>query len=212
MVLKIVLADDHTLLRDGLRALLSQQADLQIVGEAKNGLELLEVVKEQQPDLILLDLSMPELDGLGAAKQLLENGCRAKIIIISMHNELGLVKKLLKIGVRGYMLKNSSATELIYAISQVSAGHIYLSPLLLDATGQVSEKVVQPANLLLSPREIQVITSICSGKLSKEIAVDLHLSKKSIDLVRSRILQKLQLRSTAELIKYAIKHGIADLG
>ncbi|MBN1410131.1 MAG: response regulator transcription factor [Spirochaetales bacterium] len=213
MAIKVMIADDHKIVRDGIRAILEKEPDIEVAGEAENGRELLDKAAALKPDIVLMDISMPQTDGVGAAEIFRDADYRPKILVVSMHNERHFVDKMLKLGVSGYVLKNASATELVSAIKRVKSGKKYLSPELLDGVidNYRSQAEHDLSRIALTERETVIIRKICEGKMSKEIAFDLNLSKKSIDLIRSQIMKKLQLQTTAELIKFAIKQGISEL-
>jgi DNA-binding NarL/FixJ family response regulator len=213
MAIKVMIADDHKMVRDGIRAILEKERDIEIAGEAANGRELIDLAAALKPDVILLDISIPHLDGVGAVELLRNADFQPKILVVSMHNERHFVDKMLKLGVSGYILKNSSSDELVSAIKTVYSGKKHLSPELIDGImgDYHSPGKKDLPQVTLSERETLIVRKICEGKTSKEIASELGLSKKSIDLIRSQIMEKTGLQTTAELIKFAIRRGISEL-
>ncbi|MBN1410132.1 MAG: response regulator transcription factor [Spirochaetales bacterium] len=210
MGIKLIIADDHEIVRNGIRAILEKEPDIEIAGEAENGLELIDLAATLKPDVIILDISMPHTDGVRVAELLRYTDFQPKILVDSIHDERHFVDKMLKLGVSGYILKNASATELVTAVKRVYSGEKYLSPELFDVVMDDHYPPSGPDPALVE-RETYIIRNICRGRTNREIAADLGLSKKSIDLIRSQIMKKLQLQTTAELIKFAIKQGLSEL-
>lgn len=216
MALKIVLADDHQIFREGLRTLLSKQQNLQVVGEASDGRSAVRLVHEQEPDIVILDIAMPDLNGIEAARHIKREAPEVRLIALSMHADRRFVTGVLQAGASAYLLKECAFDELLDAIAAVEAGKIYLSPAI---TGIVVEDYLQhisksgeptPAESLTS-REREVLQLLAEGKNTKEIAAMLHVSSKTIETHRRQIMQKLGLRSVAELTKYAIREGLTSL-
>jgi two-component system response regulator NreC len=212
---KILLADDHTLLIDGLRPLLEGQGNLEVVGVARDGLKAAELARKRRPDIILLDISMPGLNGLDAARKILAESPGIRIIMLSMHADRRFIEESLRIGARGYLLKESAVQEVIEAIAAVQRGEMFLSRSVrtrmmhdyverLRAAGEDSSSP-------LSPREREVLQLLAEGKSTKEMADVLHVSVKTIESHRKRIMDKLDLHSVAELTKYAIREGLTQL-
>ena len=206
---KILLADDHTIVRQGLKLILSAHADLEVVGEAANGREAVEMAGKLRPDLVLMDVQMPELNGIEAAKQMVAANSRIRILALSMHKEAVYVREILKAGARGYILKDAIDTELLNAVRSVSQGNGYISP---AVAGALNEKTADPSNPVdtLSPREREVLLLIADGKTNKEIATKLNLSVYTVDSHRGKIMEKLNLHSAGELVRFAIKNGLVD--
>ena len=210
MAIKILLADDHTIVRTGLKLILSSQPDLEVVGEAANGREAVELAATLKPDMILLDVAMPELNGIEATRRMVEANPRVRILVLSMHKEAVYVREILKAGARGYLLKDVIDTELVSAIRSVARGDGYVSPSVSGALlNDYRKNVTDPADLL-SPREREVLGLIGEGKTNKEVANKLNLSVYTVDSHRSKIMEKLNLHSTGELVRFAVKHGLAD--
>ncbi|MEM0999537.1 MAG: response regulator transcription factor [Bacteroidota bacterium] len=213
--IKLMLADDHELIRSGARSLFQQAPDIEIVGEAGTGREVLGSLRTTPTDVVLLDIEMPDLNGLEAARLALDLQPNLAIVLLTMYSDTHYLRKSLEIGCRGYLLKQSDTHELVEAIRQVAAGEIYFG-------GGVSREFlrmsVNRGNLnprleshKLSRRETEVLVHIAEGHSSKEIADRLHISVRTVDTHRSNILHKLELANTAQLVRYAIKHKIVDL-
>lgn len=215
MKCKILIADDHRLFRDGLKALLEKQADMQVVGETADGIAAVKAILEKKPDIVLMDISMPELNGIEATRQIMENRPETKIIVLSMHSDQRYIAECLKAGAVGYILKDCPTEELLVAIRAVANKQVYLSR-------QITESVVRDyINLnkggssqvfaILSPREREVLQLLAEGKSTKEMAEKLNVSVKTIETHRKQIMDKLNMRSIAELTKYAIREGLTSL-
>jgi DNA-binding NarL/FixJ family response regulator len=215
MTIRIVLADDHEIVREGLRSLLEHHTDMEIVAEASDGVSAVEVATEQQPDVIVMDASMPGLNGIEATRQILHHFPQARIICLSMHSESQFVTAMLESGASGYLLKDCASEELIRAIQAVQAGTIYLSP----AIGQVVADHFKPggeynepsAFSILSDKERAVLQLLAEGHSTKAVAQRLNLSVKTIASHREHLMQKLAIDSIAGLTKYAIQQGLTTL-
>jgi DNA-binding NarL/FixJ family response regulator len=215
MTIRIVLADDHEIVREGLRSLLEHHTDMEIVAEASDGVSAVEVATEQQPDVIVMDASMPGLNGIEATRQILHHFPKARIICLSMHSESQFVTAMLESGASGYLLKDCASEELIRAIQAVQAGTIYLSP----AIGQVVADHFKPggeynepsAFSILSDKERAVLQLLAEGHSTKAVAQRLNLSVKTIASHREHLMQKLAIDSIAGLTKYAIQQGLTTL-
>ncbi|MCX8062161.1 MAG: response regulator transcription factor [Anaerolineales bacterium] len=208
----ILLADDHAVLRTGLRLLLSQAANVQVVGEAESGLETLHLAEELQPDLILLDISMPGLNGLEAIGLLRKRAPQARILILTMHDDVLYLRQALQNGASGYVLKKAADVELLSAIQAVMQGEIYVHP---SMTRSLLEDILPPAQSteleqwnLLSEREKEVLRLVAYGYTAQEIANQLALSVKTIETYRARGMEKLGLSSRAALVRFALSKGI----
>jgi two-component system, NarL family, response regulator NreC len=206
MALRVALADDHVLVRQGIRALL-EGAGLQVVGEAADGNEVLRVVQRERPDAVVLDISMPNFNGLAAAERLGRSCPEARVIILTRHDEQQYVTEALRSGVRGYVLKQQAATDLVRAIREVCSGQVYLSP---GVSRAVADFHASPAGdaAVLSLRERQVLQLIAEGKSTRAIGLLLHLSAKTIETHRSRLMHKLDIHEVAGLVRYAIRKGL----
>lgn len=208
--IKILLADDHTIVRQGLKLILSAHSDIDVVGEAGNGKEAVELAQKLKPDVVLMDVAMPELNGIEATRRMLEANSRIRVLVLSMHKEAVYVREILKAGARGYILKDAIDSELLNAVRSVARGDGYISPAVSGALlSDYRQNVTDPADLL-SNREREVLQLIAEGKTNKEIATRLNLSVYTVDSHRSKIMEKLNLHSTGELVRFAIKHGLAD--
>jgi DNA-binding NarL/FixJ family response regulator len=213
---RIVLADDHQLLRAGLRSLLATERDLEVIGEASDGREAVDLVAVHGPDLVIMDIGMPNLNGIEATRQVRASSPRTKVIALSMHASAPFVSRMLEAGAAGYLLKESAYEELLQAVRAVLAGQTYLSR---DITGVVVDDYVrrigaatQLEAAALTPREREVAQMIAEGRSTKEIAGELHVSVKTIETHRQHIMEKLKIGSVAELTKYAIREGLTELG
>lgn len=214
--IRILLADDHPIVLDGIRSRLAAQPGLEIVGEASNGHEAVRKARQLLPDIILLDISMPHMNGLEAIALLRKQAPNAKVIILTMHNTREYVSQIVRSGARGYMLKDSSPAELLQAIKLVHAGEVFFSPAVsrvlvdeLAGNGRRNPSVPGPAPL--SDREREVLTHIAGGLNNKEIASRLGIGVRTIETHRERIMRKLDIHSVAGLTKFAIAKGMVRL-
>ena len=205
-----MLADDHTIVRQGLKLILSAHSDLHVVGEAANGREAVELAAKLKPDIVLLDVAMPELNGIEATRKMVEANSRLRVLVLSMHKEAVYVREILRAGARGYILKDAIDTELLNAVRSVARGDGYISPAVSGALLNYYRKDVTDPVDLLSPREREVLQLIAEGKTNKEIATKLNLSVYTVDSHRGKIMEKLNLHSTGELVRFAIKRGLVD--
>ena len=207
MALRVLLADDHPIFRQGLRGLLEREG-LQVVGEAGDGREAIRRAIALSPDVAALDLSMPLLNGLDAAREIVRVSPRTRAILLTMHSEDPYVMEALRAGIKGYVLKTQAATDLVQAIQEVSRGRVYLSPgvsqAVVDAYLARTELPPDP----LSPREREVLQLVAEGKTTKQIASVLGLSVKTAESHRTRIMEKLDIHATAGLVRYAIRRGL----
>lgn len=215
MTISVVLANDHTIVRDGLRALLEANSEIQVVGDAADGRQVVSQVRELQPDVVIMDISMPEQNGIDATRQILETFPQVRVIILSMLGTADNVFHALQAGVRGYLLKESAGREVMDAVQSVYAGELYFSrpithTIVTDYLHQRLE--TQPGSLdTLSLRENEILCMVVEGKTSAEIGKSLHLSPKTVESYRSRMMQKLGISDMTELIKFAIRHGLISL-
>ena len=211
--IRILLADDHIIIRSGLRLLLEQQTDFKVVGEASNGREAIKLVSELHPEVAILDIGMPELNGIEATRQILVENPLTQVVILSMHSDEGYVLRALRAGARAYILKNSAEMDLIRAVRTVAEGKSFFSPviskmLLEDYVRQVQDKGVEDSYELLTPREREVLQLLAEGRTNKEVANVLNLSLYTVETHRGNILQKLNLHGVPDLILYAVRKGI----
>jgi len=213
MIYSVLVADDHDIIREGLKNILSKQPDYEVVGEAKDGAEVLEKVATLKPDILLLDITMPKKSGLEILEQVQRLSRKTKILIISVHKADAYVRQALKSGVRGYLNKENAADDLIPALRKITAGQVYLGS---EASSYLLEKVTQaPEELsrqkILSEREDEVLRLVAEGKTAKEIAEILFISPRTVENYKNSMLKKLGLHKTSDLIKFAIKNKIVDI-
>ena len=215
MIQRIVLADDHRIMREGLRRLLDAEPGLEVVGEAGDGRTAITLVEEHHPDLVILDIGMPDLNGIEAARRILGEHPTIKIVALSMHADRRFVGEMLKAGASAYVLKEGAFEELIAAIEAVTEGKIYLSPriagVVVDDYLTQMERPARTVFGVLSSREREVLQLMAEGLATKEIAAALHVSVKTIETHRRQIMEKLNLHSVAELTKYAIREGLTSV-
>jgi DNA-binding NarL/FixJ family response regulator len=212
-LIRIILADDHAVMRSGLRLLLEQQKDFEIVGEASDGREAVKLAETLKPDIAVLDITMPNLNGIEAARQITAKQLGVSIVVLSMHADESFVLRALKAGARGYLLKESPEADFINAIRMVSEGKSFFSPtvsrmLVEDYVRQLQDKDIEDSYELLTLREREILQLIAEGKSNKEIANMLFLSLYTVETHRSNILEKLNLHSVPELILYAVRKGV----
>ena len=207
MLTRVLLADDHTLVRQGLKILIEKQG-IQVVAEASDGREAVRLAKKAHPEVAILDIAMPVLDGIDAARGLMEFVPKTKVILLTQHDENEYVTGALQAGVKGYVLKNQAAEDLVYAIRQICKGSVYLSPRISRAVMETYLPENRPPHAPLSPRELQVLELIGMGKSSKELALQLGISVKTAEYHRNSLLSKLGVHGTADLVRYAIRRGL----
>lgn len=210
MTVRVLIADDHTVLRSGLRLLLQTQPDLQVVGEAGDGIQALERIRQLKPDVVLLDLTMPGLDGLDTLRRLTAEMPWVKVMVLTMHDEAELVRSALTAGARGYVLKRAADTELLTAIRQVAAGESYVYPSLAAKLLVGEPRPAREQAGPLSGRELEVLQLIALGYTQQEIADKLAVSIKTVETHKARVCEKLGLRTRAELVRYAVQHDLVQ--
>lgn len=215
MAIKIMLVDDHKMIRDGLRALLEKHKNMEVIGEAADGQNAVLLARKLSPEIIVIDIGMPELNGIEATRQITALKCKPKVIGLSMHADRRYVAQMLKAGASGYILKDSAFEELVQAIETVAKGRTYLSPQIagtvLDEFKRTAKKDDGSVFSLLTDREREVLQQISEGCSTKDIASSLSVSVKTIETHRRQIMEKLDLHSVAELTKYAVKEGLTEL-
>ena len=219
MNINIILADDHHVIREGLRLLLDREKDLLVIAEADTGRSALSAVKKFNPDLVVMDVSMPELNGVEATRKILSEVPATKVLALSMYSDRRFVEGMFQAGVSGYILKNCIARELVSAIRLVAKGQVYISPEIAGSIvdGYLSRVVPQTDTnrridrKILTDREREILQLICEGQNSKEVAETLHVSSKTVDAHRRNIMEKVGVHSIAELTKFAIREGITTL-
>jgi two-component system, NarL family, response regulator NreC len=209
-MIKILLADDHALVRHGFRMILAAQPDMEVAGEAGNGREAVDLAQKLKPDVVVMDVTMPELNGIEATRRLIELSPRTRVLALSMHKDAVYVREILRAGARGYLLKDSADADLLEAVRAVAKGEGYLSPGVADAVlSDYRRHVTDPLDLLTT-REREVLQLIAEGKTNKEIATSLTLSVYTVEAHRGRLMEKLNLHSTGELVRFAVRSGLID--
>jgi two-component system response regulator NreC len=211
--LRILLADDHIVMRTGLRVLLERQPNLEVVGEAENGRDSIQLAASLRPDVVVMDVGMPVLNGIEATKTIVTDDPNIAVVILSMHADESYVMRALKAGARGYLLKDSAAADLIGAIQATSQGKSFFSPkvsriLAEDYVRVLKQKGAVDTYDLLTSREREILQLLAEGKTNKEVATALNISPYTVETHRSHILQKLNLHNSAELVLYAVRKGI----
>jgi two-component system, NarL family, response regulator NreC len=210
---RIILADDHTVMRAGLRALLDRQPGLEVVGEAEDGRQTVELACAHVPDVVVMDIAMPILNGVEATRRLIRQQPSISVVILSMYSDESYVMRALEAGAHAYLLKDSAVTDLIRAIEAVSQGKSFFSPkisriLAEEYVRALKQKGVADSYELLTPREREILQLLAEGKTNKEVATSLNISVYTAETHRGNILQKLNLHSSAELVLYAVRKGI----
>jgi two-component system, NarL family, response regulator NreC len=211
--LRVLLADDHTIVRNGLRALIERQPDLSVVAEAGNGREAIALAEMNTPDVVLMDVAMPLMNGIEAATRITASRPETAVVILSMHSDESYVLRALKAGARGYLLKDSAENDLIQAIRAVANGKAFFSPAVSkliadDYLRQLQQRNLEDSYDLLTGRERELLQLIAEGKSAKEIASLLNLSPHTVDTHRSNLISKLNIHSIPELILYAVRKGV----
>jgi DNA-binding NarL/FixJ family response regulator len=208
--IRVFLADDHAVVRQGFRLILDAEPDMEIVGEAGNGREAVQMAETLNPDVVVMDVAMPELNGIEATRRLLQSAPRTRVLALSMHKDSVYVREILRAGARGYLLKDSIDRDLVAAVRAVAAGEGYLSPGVSEAVlSDYRRHVTDPIDLLTS-REREVLQMIAEGKTNQEIATILNLSIYTVEAHRGRIMEKLNLHSINELVRFAVRNGLVD--
>ncbi len=210
---RVLIADDHPLIRSGLRSLLARDSEFEVVGEAADGYQALELVEQLKPDIVMLDVSMPRLNGIDVARKLSETAPSTRVIIVSIHSDEGYVLRALRAGAKGYLLKASPEGDILNAVRTVAAGHAYLSPemsrlLVEEYVREMRERGVEDSYELLSIREKEILQLLVSGSSNRQIADLIHVSVTTVETHRANILQKLGIHSLPELILYAVRKGL----
>ncbi len=216
MITKILIADDHGILRQGISSLIEKHADMQVVGEADNGLMVVEMTRQLRPDIVIMDVSMPVLNGIEATRQIKSELPDVKVLALSVHTEKEFVLDTIKAGVSGYILKECVFDDLVHAIKVIVAGQSYLSPQVASVVlnGIVKDDVLKVADgdsVIFTPRENQVIQLLTRGESAKQIALELGLSTKTVEAIRRHIMEKTDVDSLVGLTKYAIRQGLTTV-
>ena len=208
--IRVLLADDHTILRRGVRMLLESQPDMEVIGEAKTGREAIDEARRLTPDVVVMDVSMPELNGIEGTRQICSELKNTKVIGLSMHSDAVYVREILRAGARGYLIKDSEDEDLLRAIRAVSRGEAFLSPAVSDAVlADYRKHVANPIDQLTS-REREILTMIADGKSNKDIANALSLSVYTVESHRGSVMEKLNLHNTGDIVRFAIRNGLTS--
>jgi DNA-binding NarL/FixJ family response regulator len=214
--LRLLVADDHEIVRKGLRSLLEAQPGWQVTAEASDGREAVDKAKEMKPDICVLDIGMPSLNGLEAARQMLKNDSRSKILILTMHESDPLIREVLDVGARGYVLKTDASRDLVTAVNAVKSNKTFftakVAQMVLDGYLDKKPRKDQPdaPNSRLTPRQREIVQLLAEGKSSKEVAVALGLSVKTAETHRANIMRRLDCHSISELVRYAVRNNIVE--
>jgi two-component system, NarL family, response regulator NreC len=214
-MIRVLLADDHTLIRAGLRMVVAAQPDLTVAGEAGDGREAVAIAQNLKPDVVVMDIGMPKLNGIEAARQIRAALPETQVVMLSMHSDEAYILRALKAGAKAYLLKDSAEADLARAIRAAAAGKSFFSPavgkvLLEDYMRAIERSGVEDSYEILSAREREILQLVAEGNSSKEIADQLHLSVYTVETHRARLMQKLNLRGIPELILYAVRKGIVS--
>jgi DNA-binding NarL/FixJ family response regulator len=204
--LRVLLVDDHALVRRGFRRMLEDEPTFQVAGEASDGLEAVELAEQLRPDVIVMDCALPQMNGIEASRRILAKLPETAILMLSMHSEDTLVKQALEAGARGYILKNAMDLDLVSAIKKVAEGQTVLDPQIARGGALKGER-----DTGLTPRELEILQHIVAGKSNKEIATELNLSVNTVSVHRANIMDALGIHKTAELVVYAIRNGLVNL-
>jgi RNA polymerase sigma factor (sigma-70 family) len=216
MKIRVLVADDHAIIREGLRVMLGNQPDMEVVAVAANGREAIQLVEKHEPDIAVIDLSMPELNGVEAIQQMMPRHPHLQVVVLSIHESKPYVHRALKAGAKGYLVKETAGLEVVDAVRAVQRGERYLSQsitdLLTTESFQKLQSLIDVSPLeALSPREREILQLVAEGKTSQEIAERLSISPKTVDTYRSRLMHKIGVDDMAGVVKFAIQHGVISL-
>ncbi|MFZ1851969.1 MAG: response regulator transcription factor [Nitrosomonas sp.] len=210
-MISVMIADDHAIVRQGLKQILSETDDIKVTGEAETGFQAVKIARQQDFDVMLLDISLPDRNGIEILKQIKKDRPYLAVLMLSMHNEHEFAIRALKAGAAGYLNKQSAPAQLVVAIRQVAAGNKYVSPAVAQELANIiNVDADKPLHATLSDREYQTLCFIAAGKTLSEISSEMFLSPKTVSVYRARLLEKLQLTNNSELIRYAIKNKLVD--
>ncbi|MBM4136520.1 MAG: response regulator transcription factor [Nitrospira sp.] len=216
MSIRVILSDDHQIIRDGLRSLLEKQPGIEVIAEAADGRTTVDLATKLKPDVIIMDVSMPDMNGIEATSRIIEKTPKIKVIALSMHSDRQFIIEMLNAGASGYILKDAAFSELINAIHAVMANRSYLSPeiahIMIEEFKHILSKEKLSVFSILTPREREVLQLIAEGKTTKEIAFKLKVSVKTAETYRQNIMDKLDIHTIAGLTKYAVREGLTTLG
>lgn len=206
--IRVLLADDHRILRQGVRMLIDSQKDMEVVGEAKTGREAIEEARRLKPDVVVMDVSMPELNGIEGTRHICDEMKHTRVLALSMHKDAVYVREILRAGARGYLLKDSEDDDLVRAIRCLQRGEAFLSPAISDAVlSDYRKHVSNPVDLLTS-REREILTMVADGKTNKEIANALNLSVYTVESHRGSVMEKLNLHNAGDIVRFALRNGL----
>ena len=216
MAIQVILVDDHSIVRQGIRSIIAQDPDISVVGEAADGKEAVKLAKEKSPDIVIMDITLPLLNGLEASHQILKQNKKIKILILSMHDNRAFIENALGFGVRGYILKDSATDEIIRAIREVQEGRYFLSSkissfVVQDFVNKKKKKMRLRSISILTDREREILQLIAEGLNNKDISQRLKLALKTVLVHRNNIMRKLEIHNQAQLIRFALKEGISSL-
>jgi DNA-binding NarL/FixJ family response regulator len=215
MNIRVIIADDHSILRYGISSLIEKNANMEVIAEAENGREAAQLARELSPDVIIMDIEMPDLNGIEATSQIVTDAPDVKVIVLSMHSDRQVISEMLRVGAKGYLLKDSDPDEIIKAIHTVLENRIYLSPEITDivAKDYINQLLTSEFSVLsiLTSREREVLQLLAEGKTSRQIASYLCISLNTVETHRRLIMEKLDIHNIAELTKYAIRHKLTSL-
>ncbi|UCD34553.1 MAG: response regulator transcription factor [Nitrospiraceae bacterium] len=215
MKIRILLVDDHKILREGICSLIKEYADMEVIGEAGEGARAIDLAKELHPDIVIMDISMPDMNGIEATRRILSDNPATRVIALSMHYDKQFVSEIFKAGASGYLIKDSAFDELEQAVRIVMNGKTYVNPqiasLLVESLVNHPPLPSPKSFALLTDREREVLQLITEGKSTKQIAADLHVSAKTVESHRRQVMGKLNIRTVAELTKYAIREGLTSV-
>lgn len=210
-MIRVMIADDHAIVRQGLKQILSETDDISVAGEAETGFEAITIARQQVFDVMLLDISLPDRNGIEVLKQIKKDQPNFTILMLSMHHESEFAIRAIKAGAAGYLSKQTAPIQLVTAIRQVAAGRKYITPSLAqELANAITLDTEQPLHTSLSDREYQTLCLIAAGKSLSDISTTMCLSPKTVSVYRARLMEKLKLTNNSELVRYAIKHNLVD--
>jgi len=210
-MIRVMITDDHAIVRQGLKQILSETGDIRVTGEAENGIQAIRIVRQEEFDVMLLDISLPDRSGIEVLKQIRKEKPELVVLMLSMHNENEFAIRALKAGAAGYLNKQSAPAQLVTAIRQVASGQKYITPALaMELANAITTDTDRPLHTSLSDREYQTLCLIAAGKGLTEISEEMCLSPKTVSVYRARLLEKLKLTNNNELIRYALLHHLVD--